>query len=675
MLLASGVVRAQTSSYVYDANGRVVAVTATNGTSVQYSYNTLGHTSQVSAPISAGQLAIFAFMPTHGVAGTQVIIQGQGFDSNASNDTVSFNGTVATVLSASPTRMIVSVPNGATTGPITVIVAGQTVTSVTPFVSDDTGAPPTIAQVNPLVVAAGATVTITGAHLGPVAGGTAVQMGGVDMLTGLSQTDTRVQYTVPNNAVSGHVTVTTPYGSATSAMPVAVLPSSVVSTVNGAPISYLPTNGSATGFSTEVAGKSGVLTFDAPKRGNDEFTLDGITITGSSTTQVNVNVYGPSGTSVASSVCYTSNPGATCRIGLWNLVPGTYTAVVSPVDASSIISFNAIVQPDTVGPSLAANTPTTVNLGVGQVERLTFSANVGDTYALQLSGVNTTPANQTMSVYVYSPTATTITASNSYTNFSTTSSSVINLSNLPASGTYTVLVFTTGFPGSGQLTLVPGATGTLPSSGTAQSYATAAAGQDAYLTFTATAGANLELTLDNLRVSAGTAVAVNVYNASGTNIGSVDCSTSYPGATERMGLWNLAAGTYSVVVSPVSGGTMSFNAMVQPDVVGPALTVGTPTTVNLGVGQVERLTFNANAGDTFALQLSDVSSTPANQAMAVYVYSPMTTTITASNAYTSFYTASSSAINLSNLPASGTYTVVVITSGIPGSGQLTLTPQ
>ncbi|KGX70090.1 IPT/TIG domain protein [Burkholderia pseudomallei TSV28] len=167
-------VQAQSSRYVYDANGRVVAVTATNGTSVQYGYNPLGYASQASTPIAAGQLAIFAFMPTHGVAGTQVTIEGQGFDSHAANDTVSFNGSIATVNSASPTQLVATVPNGATTGPIRVTVGGQTITSATPFAIDDTGVPPTIAQISPMMTSVGTTITVTGSHLDPVAGDTMV---------------------------------------------------------------------------------------------------------------------------------------------------------------------------------------------------------------------------------------------------------------------------------------------------------------------------------------------------------------------------------------------------------------------------------------------------------------------------------------------------------------------
>lgn len=125
MQLAWSIAYAQSTRYVYDANGRVVAVTPNSGTSVQYGYNSLGHASQISAPLAAGQLAIFSFMPTHGEAGTQVTIQGQGFDSNSANNTVSFNGTAATVISASASQLVTTVPSGATTGPIRVTVGAQ----------------------------------------------------------------------------------------------------------------------------------------------------------------------------------------------------------------------------------------------------------------------------------------------------------------------------------------------------------------------------------------------------------------------------------------------------------------------------------------------------------------------------------------------------------------------
>ena len=675
VLLWSGMTHAQTT-YVHDANGRVVAVTQSSGTSTQYSYDTLGHVGPISAPIAAGQLAIFAFMPTHGVAGAEVILDGQGFSNSVANDNVSFNGTVATVLSASATQLVVSVPNGATTGPISVTVSGQTATTATSFVIDDTGVPPSITQVNPLVVAVGGAVTVTGAHLDPVASDTTVQMGSVDMLTGLSQTDTQVQYTVPSNAVSGHVTVNTPYGSATSAAPVAVLPSSIVSEANGAPTSYLVANGNAVSFSTRVAGQMGILTFDAPQGGNDELTFNGLTITGSSATEMVVNVYGPTGSVVMTYDCYTSNPGASCRLPLWGLTPGTYTAVVSPPNSTSIVAFNVILETDTIGPALVANTPTTVNLAAGEVERLTFNANAGSTIALQLSNVGTTPTGQPIYVQVYAP-GTVPAATNYYTIFNTATTATVNLPNLPTSGTYTAIVATlNGIPGHAQLTFAPSVTNTVADNGTAQNEQANISGQNVYLSFNGNQGDNLELTFNGITItgSSATEMVVNVYGPSGSLVMTYNCFTSNPGASCRLPLWSLTAtGAYSVVASPPTASSLiSFNVILEPDTIGPALATGTPTTVNLAAGEVERLTFHASAGSTIALQLSNVSTTPTGQAMYVQVYTPGTVP-TATNYYTIFNTTTTTTVNLQNLPASGTYVVAVGTiPGTPGSAQLTL---
>ncbi|HUA80250.1 MAG TPA: pre-peptidase C-terminal domain-containing protein [Dyella sp.] len=678
ILLSVGVANAQSTQYTYDANGRVVAIMANNGSSVQYSYDSLGHASQVGAPLSSGQLAIFAFVPTHGATGAEVTLDGQGFSSSLANDNVSFNGAAATVLSASATQMVVSVPNGATTGPIGVTVSGQTATSATLFVVDDAEAPPTITQVSPLVVAAGGTVTVTGTHLDPVASGTTVQMGGVDMLTGLSPTNTQVQYTVPSNAMSGHVTVNTPYGSATSAVPVAVLPSNIVSEASNAPTSFLVANGSAVGFNTGAAGQIGILTFDAPQGGNYELTFNGITITGSSATEMVVNVYAPNGSLVLTYNCYTSNPGASCRLPLWGLTPGTYTAVVLPPNTSSIVAFNAIVEQDTIGPAVVANTPTTVNLAAGEVERLTFNASAGSTIALQLSGVSTTPTGQPIYVQVYAPgTVPSNNPSNYYTIFNTSTAATVNLQNLPASGTYTVIVSTYyGVPGNAQLTFVQSVTTTVSDNGAEQKEQATLNGQNIYLSFDASQGDNLELTFNGIAISgsSSTSINVNVYGPTGAQVMSYSCYTTNPGASCRLPLWNLTAtGTYSVVVTPpTSSSLISFNVILEPDTIGPALTTGMPTSVNLAAGEVERFTFSANAGSTIALQLLGVGTTPAGQAMYVQVYAPGTVP-SATNYYTIFNTSGSTTANLQNLPASGTYIAVVsLVPGTPGSAQLTL---
>ncbi|WP_369149041.1 IPT/TIG domain-containing protein, partial [Burkholderia pseudomallei] len=481
LLLAGGIVHAQSTRYVYDANGRVVAVTGSDGSSAQYGYNSLGYVSQSGAPIPAGQSAIFTFSPTHGVAGTNVTIQGQAFSSSPAGDTVTFNGVPASVISASNNHLSVVVPGGATTGPIAVTANGQTENSATSFTIDDTGAPPTITQVSP-VVAVGGTVAVDGTHLYPVAGNTATQMGGVDMLSISSANDGELSYTVPSNAVSGHVAVTTPYGMATSATPVALLPSNVISAFSSVSSRYLTVNGPIINVGTHAAGQTAVLTFDAHQGDNLELTLNGITISGSNTNGVTVNVYSPTGVNmnIPYAGCSNSNPGAGCRLPLWNLAAGTYSVVVSPLDASATVSFNVILDADVVEPALVANTPSTVTLSAGQSERFTFQANAGDNAVLRLSGVSTSaPSGQSMWVQVWSPDAHLITGQNTFTSFNTTGSNTINLTNLPTAGTYTVVLsMPYGTPGNAQLTWGPGDGGVLSENGAAQSYQANVSGQN-----------------------------------------------------------------------------------------------------------------------------------------------------------------------------------------------------
>ena len=77
---------------------------------------------------------ITSFSPTSGIVGTTVTISGNNFSSTIANNSVQFNGTTATVVAAGSSSLTVTVPSAATTGRITVTVAGQTaVTSTATF--------------------------------------------------------------------------------------------------------------------------------------------------------------------------------------------------------------------------------------------------------------------------------------------------------------------------------------------------------------------------------------------------------------------------------------------------------------------------------------------------------------------------------------------------------------
>lgn len=77
--------------------------------------------------------AISSFSPNSGEPGTTVVITGSGFSTTNSVNEVSFNGVSSWVSAATATSLTLQVPSGATTGKITVTVAGVPVVSTQDF--------------------------------------------------------------------------------------------------------------------------------------------------------------------------------------------------------------------------------------------------------------------------------------------------------------------------------------------------------------------------------------------------------------------------------------------------------------------------------------------------------------------------------------------------------------
>jgi YD repeat-containing protein len=119
-----------TTTYIYDDNGRLHVVISPTGEAAVYEYDAAGNITSIRR-LAAGTLAIFSFAPHEGVPGDQVTIVGSGFGAGVSN--VSFNGASATIVSVSGSRIVATVPAGATTGPITVTTPQGSVSTTTPF--------------------------------------------------------------------------------------------------------------------------------------------------------------------------------------------------------------------------------------------------------------------------------------------------------------------------------------------------------------------------------------------------------------------------------------------------------------------------------------------------------------------------------------------------------------
>ena len=129
-LLSATAQQGNTTTYVYDANGRLHAVISPAGDAVVYEYDAAGNITAVRRMPST-TLAILSFSPHAGIPGDQVTFIGLGFGGGVNN--VSFNGASATIVSVTPTKVVAVVPEDATTGLVTITTPTGSVSTATPF--------------------------------------------------------------------------------------------------------------------------------------------------------------------------------------------------------------------------------------------------------------------------------------------------------------------------------------------------------------------------------------------------------------------------------------------------------------------------------------------------------------------------------------------------------------
>jgi YD repeat-containing protein len=155
-----------TFQYFYDDLGQLTKVVDSTGIIIEYLYDAVGNILQIKrSALAPGSLAIFNFTPQRGAVSGTVTIQGQGFSNTPSGNSVQFNGTGSTVTSATSSSLVVTVPSGATTGPISLTVGGNTVMTSSNF----TVVPlPVITSINPKAALSNSTLSnfqITGMNL------------------------------------------------------------------------------------------------------------------------------------------------------------------------------------------------------------------------------------------------------------------------------------------------------------------------------------------------------------------------------------------------------------------------------------------------------------------------------------------------------------------------------
>ncbi len=411
--------RAADISYVYDDLGRLLAVIDPATDTAVYAYDAVGNLTGITRHASS-TLAIFQFTPSAGPVGTNVTLYGTGFSATPASNTVKFNGTTATVLTATTTVLTTTVPSGATTGAISVTVAGNTVTSATNFTVGSPGGP-TISGFSPTVGTAGTAVTINGTNYDTTSTKNKVTFspayGVVNTASAAS-----MGVTVPVGAQSGKIGVTTVNGSVLSGDDFFVTPGGV----NPADVQFtgrIVVGGSTVTATISTANKVALVVFDGVAGQRVNLGMTGVTIASSA-----ISMFKPDGI-VLATANYGSGGGALDSPVL--PMTGTYTLTVNPSGANT--GNMTITLSSEVTGSVTINDPATpVTLGrAGQNGRYTFSGTASQQVTVRIT--SNTLGNTTVNLY---------TPSGSYQTGTTNAAASFNLSTvtLGSTGTYTITV-------------------------------------------------------------------------------------------------------------------------------------------------------------------------------------------------------------------------------------------
>lgn len=518
---------AYATTYTYDAAGRLKSATNSQGQTAVYDYDSRGNLLRIERTDST-QLAIASFTPNNGPPGIQVTINGSGFSSTTSGDTVAFNGISAPVLSASPTQLLVQVPQNATTGPITVTAVSTTVTSDDIFTVSTIGDPPIISGFTP---AAGTTVTITGQHLDPIDGDTTITIAGVFVpITSID--DLSISFEVPPWVGSGPITVTTPYGVATTTSLLVVPIGTDPATVTLEP--PLSEGGAAQSVSLSDTKPTDVYVFQASIGDFVSLQASGFSNPNSSASYV---VYSPFGTPFASGNISASTP--TVHLPPL-LATGSYSLYLG--GGSSAPQFSIALERDTAIMENAASAVTSTTQPASS-RRITFYAVAGENLGLGISNLVTNDGNG-IAVYIYPPNSTSLWQQQGCA----VPQCSFNLFNIPVSGTYTVVfVPQSSQTFSATVTISDAATATLMV-GVPQTLSMSRFGQTGLYSFSGTSGQQINL---QFSTPTGSPLAgIEVLNPDGSDLVGWDWVNS----TNLYNRTLTQTGTYSIRVW-INGGS------------------------------------------------------------------------------------------------------------------------
>ncbi len=649
--------RAGSVNYVYDDLGRLLAVVdGTAGQAAIYQYDAVGNLLGITNQ-SASILSILNFMPKSGPVGTTVTISGTGFSATANQNTVKFNGTTATVTSATITQLVITVPTGATTGPISVTVGSTSAMTGAPFTVTTSGVlgAPTITSFTPTIGIPGTAVTINGTNFDPALANDKVTFN-AHLTTTTSATSTSIGATVPTATGSGKVSVATPLGQVISSGDFFIPPSPYTAAdveVTG----RIVVGGSGQTVTITTPNKIALLTFDGTAGQKVSAWLNPATLSGCGSGRTVLSLLKPDGTTL--SAIDTCANGTTFLEPVTLPVSGTYTLVLDPVSTNTgtatITLYNVTDVTGSITPG-GSGVPVTLTIP-GQRALLTFSGSANQKVSAwlnptTLAGCGTGRAALTL----LKPDGSTLTAIDTCANGTTFLEPVT----LPVAGTYTLVLDPLSFyTGSATVTLytVVDVTGSITPGGPSVLVTLSTPGQNARLTFSGTAGQKVSAWLTNSTFTGGcSTLRLSIFKPDNTELSGYDTCGGNDAFLDAVVL--PTTGTYTLVVSPywTLTGQFSIAIYTDVDVTGSIIPGGPSVPVTLSTpGQNARFTFNGAAGQVVSAQLTNSTFTGGCSTVRFSLFKPDNTELSGVNLCGN----SNGALTSVTLPTAGAYAVVV----------------
>jgi hypothetical protein len=300
------------------------------------------------------------------------------------------------------------------------------------------------------------------------------------------------------------------------------------------------------------AGQSALLTFEVTSEAKQtpalyisNFSNNPTTSTYELTVYSNVSGAGGEYAQVTSALVLTS---VAQTVNFPKLSAGTYIVLITPT-SSAVASMQLTLAPTATAVVPSNGTPVSVSTTEPAEDAyLSFQGTAGKSLALLITNlVFTPPTTAGLSVRAYSPNAVQV----GYNNNCVTSSPSceVLMPVLPVSGTYSVAMTPPNALMTFNASLPPVVTATIPLN-TPKNESLPVSGQIAALSFNATAGQNITVSITSISTTpSGNSINASVYNSSAQVVGPL-VVTGSAASPITIHLTALPAGTYTILVSP-----------------------------------------------------------------------------------------------------------------------------